>query len=37
MIRIKGDKMTFSANGAELTGELDLTIESNTEPLPAAK
>jgi hypothetical protein len=36
-IRIKGDNMTFSANGTDLTGALDLTIESASERLPAAK
>jgi hypothetical protein len=36
-IRIKGDKMTFSAGGMELTGALDLTIESSTERVPQAK
>jgi len=36
-IRIKGDTMTFSVNGMDLTGSLDLTIETNTELQPAAK
>jgi hypothetical protein len=35
-MRIKGD-MTFSANGAELAGTLDLKMESNQELQPAAK
>jgi hypothetical protein len=34
-IRIKGDNMTFSINGTELTGALDLTIESSSQRLPA--
>jgi len=36
-IRIKGDDMTFSVNGTDLAGALDLTIETNTERQPAAK
>ncbi len=36
-IRIKGDNMTFSLNGMDLAGALDLTIETNTERQPAAK
>ncbi|MFI5461116.1 MAG: DUF6263 family protein [Isosphaerales bacterium] len=36
-IRIKGDDMTFSVNGTDLAGSLDLTIETNTELLPVAK
>jgi hypothetical protein len=36
-VRIKGDHMTFSAAGMELTGTLDLTIESNQERLPVGK
>jgi hypothetical protein len=36
MVRIKGD-MTFSANGVELPGKLDLKIETNVELQPAAK
>jgi len=35
-MRIKGD-MTFSANGTELPGALDLKIETNVELQPAAK
>ena len=35
-IRIKGD-MTFSANGVDLPGALDLRIETNVELVPAAK
>jgi hypothetical protein len=35
-MRIKGD-LTFSANGAELAGTLDLRIESNQELLPSSK
>jgi len=35
--RVKGDNMTFSVNGMELTGSLDLTIETNTELQPPAK
>jgi hypothetical protein len=31
-VRIKGDKLTFSVNGMELEGGIDLTIETNTEP-----
>ena len=36
-VRIKGDNLTFSVNGMELEGGLDLTIETTTELLPAAK
>jgi hypothetical protein len=36
-VRIKGDNLTFSANGTELTGALDLTIETASERLPEAK
>ena len=36
-IRVKGDKMSFSINGMDLDGALDLTIETNTELQPAAK
>jgi hypothetical protein len=35
--QIKGDMMTFSLNGAELPGALDLTIETATELQAAAK
>jgi hypothetical protein len=35
-IRIKGD-MTFSANGMEIPGSLDLKIETNTDRQPATK
>ena len=35
--QIKGDMMTFSFNGAELPGALDLTIETATELQAAAK
>ncbi len=34
-IRIKGENMTFSAQGMELPGAVDLTIESATDLLPA--
>ena len=36
LIQIKGD-MTFEANGMELPGKLDLTMESNTKDLPVEK
>jgi hypothetical protein len=36
-VRIKGDKLTFSINGMELGGGLDLTMETTTELQPAAK
>ena len=36
-IRVKGDNLTFSFNGMDLAGGLDLTIETNTELQPAAK
>ena len=36
-VRIKGDKLTFSINGMELEGGLDLTMETTTELQPAAK
>ena len=36
-IRIKGEDMTFSADGKDLPGALDLTIETNIELQPAAK
>jgi hypothetical protein len=36
-IRIKGDNMTFSYQGKELPGAVDLTIESTAELQPAAK
>jgi hypothetical protein len=36
LIRVKGD-MTFVANGQELPGKLDLTIEQNTTELPPKK
>ncbi len=36
-VRIKGDNMTFSINGMELAGAVDLTIESTAELLPAGK
>jgi hypothetical protein len=35
--RLKGEMMTFSYQGTELPGALDLTIESNVELQPAAK
>ena len=35
--QIKGDMMTYSFNGAEIPGALDLTIETDTELQPAAK
>ena len=36
LIQIKGD-MTFEANGMELPGKLDLTMESNIRELPSEK
>ena len=36
-IRIKGDNMTFSFQGNEVPGSLDLTIESTSDLIPAAK
>jgi hypothetical protein len=36
-VRIKGDNMTFSVNGMELAGAMDLTIDTTTELLPAEK
>jgi Family of unknown function (DUF6263) len=36
-VRIKGDKLTFSVNGMELEGGLDLTIETTTDLQPATK
>jgi len=36
LIQIKGD-MTFEANGVELPGKLDLTMENNTKDLPPEK
>jgi hypothetical protein len=36
LIQIKGD-MTFEANGMELPGKLDLTMESNVKDLPPEK
>ncbi len=36
LIQIKGD-MTFEANGMELPGKLDLTMENNTKDLPPEK
>ena len=36
-VRIKGENMTFSINGMELAGAVDLTIESTAELLPAVK
>ena len=36
-IQIKGDMMTFSFNGTELPGALDLTMETDTELQPPAK
>jgi Family of unknown function (DUF6263) len=35
--QIKGDMLTFSLNGTEIPGALDLTIESNTELQAAPK
>ena len=35
--QIKGDMMTYSYNGTELPGALDLTLESNVELQPPAK
>jgi hypothetical protein len=35
--RLKGDNFTFSINGMELEGGIDLTIESTTELLPKPK
>ena len=36
LIQIKGG-MTFEANGMELPGKLDLTMENNTRDLPSEK
>ena len=36
-VHIKGDNMTFSIQGMEIPGALDLTIESTAELLPAGK
>ena len=36
-VRIKGDKLTFSINGMELEGGLDLTIETTTDLQPASR
>ena len=36
-VQIKGDMLTFSFNGTELPGALDLTIETNTELQAATK
>jgi Family of unknown function (DUF6263) len=36
-IQIKGDMLTFSINGTELPGTLDLTMETNTELQAAGK
>ena len=35
--RMKGDMMTFAYEGNELTGAVDLTIDSSVEMQPAAK
>ena len=35
-IQVNGD-MTFEVNGMELTGKLDLTMESNVKDLPPEK
>jgi hypothetical protein len=36
-VRIKGDNMTFSIMGMEVPGSIDLTIESTSDLVPAAK
>ena len=36
-LRVKGENMTFSVNGMDLDGGLDITIETNTELQPAVK
>jgi len=36
-VRVKGDKLTYSINGMELDGAMDLTIETKVELQPAAK
>ncbi len=36
-VRIKGDKLTYSINGMELDGAMDLTIETNVELQPGPK
>jgi Family of unknown function (DUF6263) len=36
-VRVKGDNMTYSINGMDLAGTMDLTIETKSERQPAAK